>query len=33
MMVICGTVALDTAWIILEPCLIMPAASDLVPTM
>ena len=33
MMVIWGTVALDTAWIIFDPCLIMPAASDLMPTI
>jgi hypothetical protein len=33
MRVICGTVALATAWIIFEPCLTMPARSDAVPTM
>ena len=32
-MVICGTVALVTAWIILEPCLMMPASSKARPTM
>ncbi len=31
--VICGTFALVTAWIIFEPCLIMPASSDALPTM
>jgi len=31
--VICGTFAFDTAWIIFEPCLIMPASSDALPTM
>ena len=29
----CGTFAFDTAWIIFEPCLIMPASSDARPTM
>ena len=33
MSVICGTVAFDTAWIIFEPCLIMPASSEALPTM
>jgi hypothetical protein len=28
-----GTVALVTAWIIFEPCLIMPACSTSLPTM
>ena len=32
-MVICGTVALATAWIILLPCLTMPPCSLSVPTM
>ena len=31
--VICGTVALATAWIIAEPCLIMPRSSYWRPTM
>ena len=30
---ICGTVALVTAWIILEPCLMMPPSSWARPTM
>jgi hypothetical protein len=31
--VMLGTVALATAWIIFEPCLIMPACSEARPTM
>ncbi len=31
--VILGTLTLDTAWIIFEPCLIMPPASTALPTM
>lgn len=31
--VICGTLELDSAWIILEPCLIMPASSEARPTI
>jgi hypothetical protein len=31
--VMLGTVALLTAWIIFEPCLIMPACSLALPTM
>ncbi|CKV43075.1 Uncharacterised protein [Mycobacterium tuberculosis] len=30
---ICGTLALVTAWIILAPCLMMPASSCARPTM